>query len=187
MLMAGLLDASGHYRRGEVMVGGPEGVHHIGPPAARVPELMANLLAWVGNTAEHPPIASSVFHYEFEFIHPFEDGNGRMGRLWQTLILTRWRDLFAHLSVESKLGSLGGSRYARIDRTDPSACPATRPQCTMSFVPEWWATALSAGTARGGHLQDREQAGGEVIVSTERQVIRHTIYGKRGIKRAFEV
>ena len=101
VLMAGLLDAPGHYRRGEVMVGGAEGVHHIGPPAARVSELMANLLQWVGNTAEHPLIASSVFHYEFEFIHPFEDGNGRMGRLWQTLILTRWRDLFSHLPVES--------------------------------------------------------------------------------------
>lgn len=114
VLMAGLLDAPGHYRRGEVMVGGAEGVQHIGPPAARVPELMANLLQWVGSTEEHPLIASSVFHYEFEFIHPFEDGNGRMGRLWQTLILTRWRDLCAHLPVESMVHAHQSAYYDAI-------------------------------------------------------------------------
>ena len=95
MLMMGLLDAPGHYRHVGVAVGGGGEVHHIGPPADRVPHLMANLLSWLGGTDEHPLIASSVFHYEFEFIHPFEDGNGRMGRLWQTVILTRWNPLFA--------------------------------------------------------------------------------------------
>lgn len=114
VLMAGLLDAPGRYRRGEVMVGGAEGVQHIGPPAARVPELMANLLQWVGSTEEHPLISSAVFHYEFEFIHPFEDGNGRMGRLWQTLILTRWRDLFAHLPVESMVHAHQSAYYDAI-------------------------------------------------------------------------
>ena len=101
ILMAGLLDAPGRYRRGPVVVAGPGEVHHVGPPADRVPHLMSDLLAWVGGTREHPLIASSVFHYEFEFIHPFADGNGRMGRLWQTLILTRWKPLFADVPVES--------------------------------------------------------------------------------------
>ena len=101
ILMAGLLDAPGRYRRGSVVVAGPGEVHHIGPPADRVPHLMSDLLSWVGGTDEHPLIASSVFHYEFEFIHPFADGNGRMGRLWQTLILTRWKPLFADVPVES--------------------------------------------------------------------------------------
>ena len=101
VLMAGLLDHPGRYRRGGVAVGGAGVVHHVAPPAGRVPELMAALLHWVVSTGDHPLVVSSVFHYEFEFIHPFEDGNGRLGRLWQTLILTRWRPLFAHVPVES--------------------------------------------------------------------------------------
>ena len=101
VLMTGLLDVPGRYRRTNVGVMGPGQVDHIGPPAERVPELMTNLLTWLEGADEHPLIASSVFHYELEFIHPFEDGNGRMGRLWQTVILTRWKALFADVPVES--------------------------------------------------------------------------------------
>ena len=114
VLMAALLDAPGRYRRGGVAVMGQGRVHHVGPPAARVPTLMAELLAWLGGTDEHPLVASSVFHYEFEFIHPFEDGNGRLGRLWQTLILTRWRPLFAHAPVESLVRARQGEYYEAI-------------------------------------------------------------------------
>ena len=114
VLMAGLLDAPGRYRRGSVGVMGPGEVHHIGPPADRVPHLMSNLLSWLDSTEEHPLIGSSVFHYEFEFIHPFEDGNGRMGRLWQTLILTRWRPLFAHVPVESLVHTRQNDYYDAI-------------------------------------------------------------------------
>ena len=112
--MAGLVDAPGRYRHGRVAVMGPDGIQHVGPPAARVPSLMAELLAWLRDTDEHPLIASSVFHYEFEFIHPFEDGNGRMGRLWQTLILTRWRTLFAHVPVESLVRARQSDYYQAI-------------------------------------------------------------------------
>ena len=89
-------------------------VQHVGPPAERVPQLMARLLAWLGSTDEHPLVASSVFHYEFEFIHPFDDGNGRLGRLWQTLILTRWKPLFAHIPVESLVRARQGEYYESI-------------------------------------------------------------------------
>ena len=117
ILMEGLLDAPGRYRRAGVAVAGGGAVHHIGPPPGRVPQLMANLFAWLNGTDEHPLIAGSVFHYEFEFIHPFEDGNGRIGRLWQTLILTRWKRLFAHLPLESLIHAHQNEYYEAIRRS----------------------------------------------------------------------
>lgn len=101
LLMIGLIDDVGVYRSGGVGVMSGERVIHMAPPAERVQPLMANLLGWLSTTTIHPLVSSSVFHYEFEFIHPFSDGNGRMGRLWQSLILAKWNPVFAHLPVES--------------------------------------------------------------------------------------
>jgi Fic family protein len=101
ILMSGLIDEAGMYRRGGVGVMAGKQVIHLAPPADRVPQLMGDLFRWLATTDAHPLIASSVFHYEFEFIHPFTDGNGRMGRLWQSLILARWNPLFADIPVES--------------------------------------------------------------------------------------
>lgn len=101
ILMAGLIDEAGLYRHGGVGVMAGQQVIHMAPPADRVPHLMADLFGWLTVTDAHPLIASSVFHYEFEFIHPFADGNGRMGRLWQSLILARWNPLFVDIPVES--------------------------------------------------------------------------------------
>ena len=101
ILMAGLVDRPGEFRSGGVGVFHGDRIVHIAPPAERVPSLMENLLTWLEHTDEHPLVASCTFHYEFEFIHPFPDGNGRLGRLWQTLILNRWKPLFAYLPVET--------------------------------------------------------------------------------------
>lgn len=101
ILMNGLVDRPGRFRSGAVGVTQGERVIHIAPPAARVAALVDDLLAWLEEVAVHPLVRSCVFHYEFEFIHPFADGNGRMGRLWQTLILAHWNPLMAWLPVES--------------------------------------------------------------------------------------
>lgn len=101
VLMAGLINEVGQYRQGGVGVMSGGQVIHMAPPANQVPRLMSDLLQWLGASQEHPLIQSSVFHYEFEFIHPFADGNGRMGRLWQTLILSQWHPIFINIPVES--------------------------------------------------------------------------------------
>ena len=101
LLMTGLVNHAGRYRSGSVGIAQGTKIVHLAPPAGRVPELMLDLLGWLKRTKVHPLIASCVFHYELEFIHPFADGNGRMGRLWQTLILSRWKPLLAYLPVES--------------------------------------------------------------------------------------
>jgi Fic family protein len=101
MLMSGLIEEAGVYRRGGVGVMSGDHVIHMALSANRVPRLMGDLFGWLAATDAHPLIAGSIFHYEFEFIHPFADGNGRLGRLWQSLILARWNSLFADIPVES--------------------------------------------------------------------------------------
>ena len=119
--MTGLLDAPGQYRQGGVGLMSGTQVIHMAPPASRVPYLMQDLLAWLGATREHPLIASAVFHYEFEFIHPFSDGNGRMGRLWQTLILSQWQPLFAQIPVESLIYEHQQAYYKAIQQSTQNA------------------------------------------------------------------
>ena len=96
-----LLTNAGSYRHLNASVGSNNIVTHIAPSPFQVPELMGNLFEWLENTKEHPLIVSCVFHYEFEFIHPFSDGNGRIGRLWQSVILTHYKKLFGFIPIES--------------------------------------------------------------------------------------
>jgi len=99
--MKGLVDDPGQLHRGDVGIYRGNQLVHMAPPASQVPHLVDELLGWLSTTDLHPLIASSVFHYEFEFIHPFADGNDRMGRLWQTLIFSHWRAELAWLPVET--------------------------------------------------------------------------------------
>ena len=122
ILMTGLIDEVGQFRNGGVGVMSGDRVVHMAPPANQVSRLMNDLLQWLDQSDEHPLIKSSVFHYEFEFIHPFTDGNGRMGRLWQTLLLSRWNPIFANIPVESLIYQNQKAYYdalqASTDRAD---------------------------------------------------------------------
>lgn len=101
MLMDEILTGAGTFRSSNVGVGGADGVVHVAPPHAHVASLMEDLFSWLETSDVHPLIQSSIFHYEFEFIHPFVDGNGRIGRLWQSLILYKWKPLFSAMPIES--------------------------------------------------------------------------------------
>ncbi len=123
LLMLGLLDHPGTYRSGSVGVYSGGQVIHAAPPHRQVPRLMADLFGWLSRTDLHPLMASSVFHYEFEFIHPFSDGNGRVGRLWQTLLLSQWNPAFAWLTVENLVRQHQAAYYAAIQAsTTASDC-----------------------------------------------------------------
>ena len=116
-MMAGLVDDAGMFRKGGVGVFDGDKPIHIAPPADRVRDLMNDLFVWLANADDHLLIRSCVFHYEFEFIHPFADGNGRIGRLWQSLILGRLNPIFEHLPVENMVYSNQQAYYHAINRS----------------------------------------------------------------------
>ncbi len=116
-MMAGLVDEAGVFRKGGVGVFDGDKPVHIAPQADRVRELMNDLFVWLENADDHLLIRSCVFHYEFEFIHPFADGNGRIGRLWQSLILGRLNPIFEHLPIENMVYSNQQAYYNAINKS----------------------------------------------------------------------
>ena len=110
------VDESGVFRMGEEGVFNGENCIFIAPPAKFVPELMKELFDWMKReqTSVHPLILSSVFHYEFVFIHPFSDGNGRMARLWHTALLSRWKPVFEYIPIESQIEKFQDGYYRAI-------------------------------------------------------------------------
>ena len=102
IMMKGLIDGAGALRTKSVGVISETGkVIHVAPPYNMVSVLMSQLFDWLRTSKTHMLIRSSVFHYEFEFIHPFADGNGRMGRFWQTALLASWKPIFEWIPIES--------------------------------------------------------------------------------------
>ena len=119
VMTRGLVEESGYFRSSPVGVVDKQGnVLHLGTLPDYVPGLVVDLINWVENSDIHMLIKSCVFHYEFELIHPFADGNGRMGRLWHTLLLTKWKPLFAWLPVESIIHDRQAEYYNAINRSN---------------------------------------------------------------------
>lgn len=113
-MMLALVDEAGQYRSGGVGVFAGKTLIHAAPPAKLVPEQVENLFTWLKQAKDHLLIRSCVFHYEFEFIHPFADGNGRMGRLWQSLLLSHFHPVFQYLPVETMVHNNQQAYYTAI-------------------------------------------------------------------------
>lgn len=126
IMMKGLINEAGEFRSNPVGVvdSKTKEVIHFGTLPQYVHELVDKLLMWLKLTDVHPLIKSCVFHYEFEMIHPFSDGNGRIGRLWHTLILSKWNSLFAWLPIESMIHKRQQQYYNAINYCN-NACEST--------------------------------------------------------------
>ncbi len=141
LLMQGLVDDSGHWRNGDVGIYRDNQLIHMAPPASQISRLMSALFNWLTITDIHPLIKSCVFHYELEFIHPFLDGNGRMGRLWQTAILSDWRSEMAWLPVETLIQKQQDDYYKILGEADKlSDCT-----CFIDFILKLIAQSLKEG------------------------------------------
>lgn len=117
-MMAGLISENGRFRTSGVGVFAGDQVIHMAPPAKLVPGEIQNLITWYRNSKVHPLIKSAIFHYEFEFIHPFADGNGRMGRLWHSLLLGNWNEIFFWLPIEELIRSRQEEYYQALGKSD---------------------------------------------------------------------
>lgn len=119
LMTEGLVKESGVFRSGNAGVYDERhNLIHAGSPANYVPELISELFSWLKTSNMHPLVKSCIFHYEFEFIHPFADGNGRTGRLWHTLILQNWKEFFAWLPVETIIHEHQNEYYVAINASN---------------------------------------------------------------------
>jgi Fic family protein len=119
LMMRGLVSDAGKWRNGNVGTFKGSQIAHVAPKAAFVPKLMSELFYSLKNDKElHPLILPCLFHYEIEFIHPFSDGNGRMGRLWQTVCLTKYHPVFEFLPVENMIANHQNNYYATLAQSD---------------------------------------------------------------------
>ncbi|WP_152184549.1 Fic family protein [Sulfurimonas indica] len=125
LMMGNILNNAGEFRASNVGIYGKDGVSHVAPPPYKVHDLMRDLFDWLAITKEHPLIVSSVFHYEFEFIHPFSDGNGRIGRLWQSVILGSFREIFYFIPIESVVKEYQSEYYKALE--EAGSCGESTP------------------------------------------------------------
>ena len=148
VMTKGLIEESGCFRSRPVGVVDKQGnVLHFGTLPDYVPGLVMELLDWVRDSEFHMLIKSCVFHYELELIHPFSDGNGRIGRLWHTLLLTQWKPMFAWLPVESMIHDRQDEYYQAINRSNNEAESTVFIEFMLSAIKEALLEAVQTGRA----------------------------------------
>ena len=156
IMTRGLVDESGMFRTRPVGVVDQEGhVLHFGTLPQYVPDLVMELLDWVKGSEVHMLIRSCVFHYEFELIHPFADGNGRVGRLWHTLLLSKWNPAFAWLPVESMIHDRQQEYYAAINASNDAGESTVFVEFMLSAIKASLLDAISASNVMNDGLMDK--------------------------------
>lgn len=156
VMTRGLVEESGCFRSRPVGVVDKQGnILHFGTLPDYVPGLVTELLEWVRDSDFHMLIKSCVFHYELERIHPFADGNGRIGRLWHTLLLTRWKPMFAWLPVESIIHDRQEEYYQAINRSNNEAESTVFIEFMLSAIQEALMEAVKTGSAENMSTEEQ--------------------------------
>jgi len=136
MMMGGLIDTAGKWRAGNVGIVKGSKVSHMAPRADRVRYLMDELFEFLKEEDTHPLIRGCVFHYELEFIHPFQDGNGRMGRFWHSLLLSQYHPVFEFIPVESLIKEHQKMYYDALELSDNSGNSTAFVEFSLSMIHE---------------------------------------------------
>ena len=156
VMTRGLVEESGCLRARPVGVVDKQGnILHFGTLPDYVPGLVTELLEWVRDSDFHMLIKSCVFHYELELIHPFADGNGRIGRLWHTLLLTQWKPMFAWLPVESIIHDRQDEYYQAINRSNNEAESTAFIEFMLSAIQEALIEAVQVNDAEGVSTEEQ--------------------------------
>ncbi len=168
LMMNGLVPENGRFRSGGVGIFDGERLIHMAPPAEFVPKHIRSLFAWYQESQLHPLIKSSVFHYEFEFIHPFADGNGRMGRMWQSLLLGRWKELFFWLPIEELIQSRQQEYYDTLGVADKQADSAGFVELMLEIIRDSLMEVTVVGRSTdqdGDQVSDQDKSPVERLLS----------------------
>jgi len=149
------VDESGEFRKGNEGVFDENGnCIHVCPPPEQVDELMKQLFKWMedNNGIVHPLILSSVFHYEFVFIHPFKDGNGRTARLWQNVILSNWEEIFEYVPIESQIKKYQEEYYSAIANCDHNGNSSEFIEFMLKMIDETLEDLMESTSVQANHV-----------------------------------
>ena len=160
-MMDELVGEAGRFRTQGVGIFDGDRLVHMAPPARLVAKQISDLIAWYGKSTLHPLVKSAVFHYEFEFIHPFRDGNGRMGRLWHTALLGRWNSVFLWLPVEELIQKNQKGYYSALGAADATANSSG----FVEFMLELFIDALEEAASVAESPAETPEAAGMIATS----------------------